>query len=229
MAIGVLGAIAQTDIRRILAFQVIASIGFLLLGMALGSTLAMTAAVFYMVHAMLLKTQLFMMTGIIGREADSFELDQLGGLYRNRPSLAIAFLLGALALIGIPPLSGFWAKLMMLETGLDQGAIVAVAVVVIYSLLTFIPLIRIWSHAFWRPGAPGSVDLDFAAGRTERRLLTLPAAGLVAAILLIGLMPEPLLQIAEGAAAGILEPDAYIHAVLGTTGDDVASLPEGAK
>ena len=209
MAIGVLGAIAQTDIRRILAFQVIASIGFLLLGMALGSTLAMTAAVFYMVHAMLLKTQLFMMTGIIGREADSFELDQLGGLYRNRPGLAIAFLLGALALIGIPPLSGFWAKLMMLETGLDQGAIVAVAVVVIYSLLTFIPLIRIWSHAFWRPGVPGSVDLDFAAvaaGRTERRLLTLPAVGLVAVVLLIGLMPEPLLQVAEGAAAGILSP-----------------------
>ena len=110
MAVGVLGAIAQTDIRRILAFQVIASIGFLLLGMALGSPMAMTAAVFYMVHAILLKTQLFMIIGIVGREAGSFELDQLGGLYRSRPGLALTFLLGALALMGIPPLSGFWAK-----------------------------------------------------------------------------------------------------------------------
>ena len=110
MVIGVLGAIAQTDIRRILAFQVIASIGFLLLGMALGSTLAMTAAVFYMVHAMLLKTQLFMISGIVGREAGGFELAQLGGLYKSRPGLAIAFLIGALALMGIPPLTGFWPK-----------------------------------------------------------------------------------------------------------------------
>ena len=230
MAIGVLGAIAQTDIRRILAFLVIASIGFLLLGMALGSPLAMTAAVFYMVHAMLLKTQLFMISGIVGREAGGFKLDQLGGLYKSRPGLAIAFLIGALALMGIPPLTGFWPKVLMIETSLDQGAILAVAVILIYSLLIFIPLIRIWSHAFWSPapgpGAPGGVDLDLGSGRTERRLLTLPSVGLVAVVLMIGLIPEPLLQIAEGAAAGILEPEDYITAVLGLPEDDLAAVTE---
>ncbi len=226
MVIGVLGAIAQTDIRRILAFQVIASIGFLLLGMALGSPLAMTAAVFYMVHAMLLKTQLFMISGIVGREAGGFELAQLGGLYRDRPGLAIVFLIGALALMGIPPLTGFWPKVLMIETGLEQGAILAVAIILIYSLLTFIPLIRIWSHAFWAPGTPGSVDLKPVTRRSERRLLTLPTAGLVAVILLIGLMPEPLLQIAEGAAVGILQPEAYLEAVLGSPDDDLAAVTE---
>jgi multicomponent Na+:H+ antiporter subunit D len=121
--------------------------------------------------------------------------------------------------------------MIMLKTGLAQGAVLAVAVVVIYSLLTFIPLMRIWSHAFWRPApaTAGSVDLELGAGRIERKLLTAPAAGLVVVILLIGLMPEPLLQIAEGAAAGILDPDAYVQAVLGTPGDDVASLLEAAK
>jgi len=228
MIVGVLGAIAQTDIRRILAFQVIASIGFLLLGMALGSPLAMTAAVFYMVHAMLLKTQLFMTIGIIGREAGSFELDQLGGLYKNRPGLALTFLLGALALIGIPPLSGFWAKVMMIETGLDLGATLAITIILLYSLLTFIPLIRIWSHAFWRPGTPGGVDLGPGVGvaGTERRLLALPAAGLVGGVLLIGLMPEPLLQVAEGAAAGLLEPGAYLEAVLGAPSGNLAAVTE---
>ena len=228
MVIGVLGAIAQTDIRRILAFQVIASIGFLLLGIALGSTLAMTAAVVYMVHAMLLKTQLFMISGIVGREAGGFELARLGGLYRARPGLAIVFLIGALALMGIPPLTGFWPKVLMIETGLEQGAVVAVAIILIYSLLTFIPLIRIWSHAFWAPGpgTPGSVDLDLGARRAERRLLTLPAAGLAAVILAIGLMPEPLLQIAEGAAVGILQPEAYLEAVLGSPDDDLAAVTE---
>lgn len=229
MLAGVLGAISQTDIRRILAFQVIASIGFMLLGMALGSPLAMTAAVFYMVHAILLKTQLFMLLGIIGRDAESFELDRLGGLYRRRPGLAIAFLISALALMGIPPLTGFWPKVMMIDTSLELGATLAVAVILAYSLLTFLPLIRIWSHAFWSPSAPGSVDLDFAARRTERRLLTLPAASLAVVVLLLGLMPEPLLQIAEGAATGILEPDAYVQAVLGTPDDDLAALTEAAR
>ena len=228
MIIGVLGAIAQTDIRRILAFQVIASIGFLLLGMALGSTLAMTAAVFYMVHAMLLKTQLFMIAGIVGREAGGFELDQLGGLYKARPGLAIAFLFGALALMGIPPLTGFWPKVLMIETGLDQGAALAVAVILIYSVLTFIPLIRIWSHAFWAPRsrAPSHVDLETVPGTSDRRLLTLPAAGLVAVVLVIGLMPEPLLQIAERAATGILQPEAYLQAVLGSYEGDLAAVTE---
>jgi multicomponent Na+:H+ antiporter subunit D len=229
MIVGVLGAIAQTDIRRILAFHVIASIGFLLLGMALGSPLAMTAAIFYMVHAMLLKTQLFMTIGIVGRDADSFELAQLGGLYKQRPGLAITFLLGALALIGIPPLSGFWAKVMMIETGLDLDAITAVAIIVLYSLLTFIPLMRIWSHAFWAPAPSGGVGLGPDNRQSERRLLTLPAAGLALVILAIGLMPEPLLQVAEGAAKGILEPEAYLQAVLGTPGDNVAALTEATR
>ena len=231
MIAGVLGAIAQTDIRRILAFQVIASIGFMLLGVALGSTLAMTAAVFYIVHAILLKTQLFMTLGIIGREAGSFELDKLGGLYRSRPGLALAFLVGALALMGIPPLTGFWPKVMIVETGLELGAILAVTVVLIYSLLTFIPMIRIWSHAFWspEPGTARGSDWDIGAGRTENRLLTLPVAALAILVLLIGLVPEPLMQITEGAAAGILEPEAYLQAVLGTPAEDVASFMEAAR
>ncbi|MGI9510846.1 MAG: Na+/H+ antiporter subunit D [Geminicoccaceae bacterium] len=224
MIVGVLGAIAQTDIRRILAFQVIASIGFLLLGFSLQSPLATAAAVFYMVHAILLKTQLFMTLGIIGRESGSFELHDLGGLYRRRPGLAITFLLGALALIGIPPLSGFWAKVMIIKGGIETDAKLAITVVVAYSLLTFIPLIRIWSSAFWSatPDHVRSVDLDFRAGRPSARLLTLPAIGLVVIILAIGLMPEPLLQIANLAAAEILEPDAYLHAVLGDRADNLA-------
>ena len=224
MITGVLGAIVQTDIRRILAFHVIGSIGFLLLGLAIGTSLAIAAAVFYTVHAMILMTGLFMIAGIIGRDAGSFELKDLGGLYRRRPGLALAFLITALALIGVPPLSGFWAKVMIIEAGFDRGLPLVIAVVLVYSVLTFIPMIRIWSHAFWSPDA-GSVDLERGAGRYEARLLTLPAAGLAMMILLIGLMPSPLLGVAEQAAAGVLQPDAYIQAVLGDSGDSLAAMP----
>ncbi|MGH1478997.1 MAG: proton-conducting transporter membrane subunit, partial [Geminicoccales bacterium] len=229
MVIGVLGAIAQTDIRRILAFHVIASIGFLLLGLCLQHPLALAAAIFYMVHAVLLKAQLFMTLGIIGREAGSFELNDLGGLYQRRPGLAITFLLGALALIGIPPLGGFWAKFMIIEAGIDTGATVAMVVIVTYSLLTFIPLMRIWSHAFWSPAPAraGNVDLGLGrAGGPEQRMLMLPAVGLVVVILAIGLMPEPLLQVATEATSEILQPDAYLKAVLGDRAGDLAGLSE---
>ena len=228
MLVGVLGAMAQTDIRRILAFHVIASIGFLLLGLGLESPLALAAAVFYMVHAILLKTQLFMTLGIIGREAGGFDLKDLGGLYRRRPGLAITFLLGALALMGIPPLSGFWGKVMIIDAGVDLGASLVIAVVVAYSLLTFIPLMRIWSHAFWSPGpaTAGIRNDQRQSGKSEDRLLLLPAAGLVAVILAIGLVPEPLLQVANEAADGILQPDAYLQAVLGDRAEGLAGLTE---
>ncbi len=229
MVAGVLGAIASTDLRRILAFHVMASIGFLLLGLALGSALALTAAVFYMVHAMVLKTQLFMTIGIVGREAKSFELEDLGGLYRSRPGLALTFLLGALALIGIPPLSGFWAKLMVIQSGVDVQAWFVVVVVIAYSFLSFIPLMRIWAHAFWSPEKVDIEKDERDAVRGNDPYLTIPAVGLTAVILLIGLAPDPLLQLAGDAANGILEPSGYIDAVFGRSSIDIADIRDVSK
>jgi len=150
MVLGVFGAMTHSDIRRILAFHVIGSIGFMLLGLGLGSALAMGAAIFYMVHGILIKALLFMIAGIIGKLGGSFELSRLGGLYQERPGFSMVFLVAALSLIGIPPLSGFWAKVLIIDAGLHHDASIVIAFVVLVSLLGFIPLIRIWSEAFWK-------------------------------------------------------------------------------
>ena len=155
MVAGVLGAIAHSDMRRILSFQVIGSIGFMILGLALHTPLAIAAAIFYMVHTILVKTSLFMIAGVVGRIGGGFELAGLGGLYRHRPALALLFLVTALALIGSPPFPGFWAKVMVIKASLDLEAYLAITVVLAVSLLTFIPMIRIWSEAFWKAAPQG--------------------------------------------------------------------------
>lgn len=217
MILGVFGAITHNDIRRILAFHVIGSIGFMLLGLGLGSELAMGAAIFYMVHGILIKALLFMIAGIIGTLGGSFELSKLGGLYRERPGFSIVFLLAALSLIGIPPLSGFWAKVLIIDAGLHHDAALVIAFVVVASVLTFIPLIRIWSEAFWK-----ARPLDDANASTLRvtnqtnSFVWAPVLGLSALMLVLGLFPGAVIQMSDSAAQQLLSPGTYIETVLST-------------
>ena len=208
MILGVFGAMTHSDIRRILAFHVIGSIGFMLLGLGLGSALAMGAAIFYMVHGILIKALLFMIAGIVGKLGGSFELARLGGLYQERPGFAIVFLLAALSLIGIPPLSGFWAKVLIIDAGLHHDAALVVVFVVLASLLTFIPLIRIWSEAFWkaRPldaDVPRIVVNDDAAIRSVTDIAA-------------GQAPAPDTTIARAPEAGTFVDDGAKPALSGT-------------
>lgn len=219
MIAGVFGALTQADIRRILSFHVIASIGFMLLGLGLNSSMAMSAAIFYMVHGILLKALLFMMAGIVGQLVGSYSLSQLGGIYRGRPGFSLLFLLAILTLAGIPPLSGFWAKVMIIEAGLELSAHTVIALVLLISLITFIPLIRIWSEAFWK-SAPEKQDPAQQLHAQQERMAPTPAAaltpvvGLSLILLWIGLQPAMLIEIADRSAQGLLAPLSYVEAVL---------------
>ena len=226
MVLGVFGAMTHSDIRRILAFHVIGSIGFMLVGMGLGSALAMGAAIFYMLHGILIKALLFMIAGIVGKLGGSFELSKLGGLYQERPGFSMVFLLAALSLIGIPPLSGFWAKVLVLEAGLHHDAALVVTVVILASLLTFIPLIRIWSEAFWKAKPVDAVVGTDAAHDKNPPTKTfakpdhyswLPVLGLSAIMILFGLLPGKVIEWSDVAAEGLLTPTRYMETVMQTT------------
>jgi multicomponent Na+:H+ antiporter subunit D len=217
MIAGVFGALTQGDIRRILSFHVIASIGFMLLGLGLNSTLAMSAAIFYMVQGILLKALLFMMAGIVGNLGGSFSLSQLGGLYRDRPGFSLLFLLAILTLAGIPPLSGFWAKVMIIEAGLELSAFAVIALVLLISLITFIPLIRIWSEVFWK-SAPQSLHEEQQQQARPAQTPTaalMPVIGLSLVLLWIGLQPAALIEGADRSARNLLAPQSYVEAGLG--------------
>ncbi|OKI23520.1 Na+/H+ antiporter subunit D [Nocardiopsis sp. TSRI0078] len=160
MVMGALGAVAQTDIKRLLSFTLISHIGYMVFGVALGSDQGMAGAVFYIAHHITVQTTLFLVTGLIERRGGSTSLDHLGGLARIAPVLAVLFFIPAMNLGGIPPLSGFLGKIGLLQAGVQAGtplAYVLVGTSVLTSLLTLYVIARVWNYAFWRRPSEGMV------------------------------------------------------------------------
>jgi multicomponent Na+:H+ antiporter subunit D len=170
MLIGILGAVAQTDIRRILSFTLVSHIGYMVFGIALGTTAGLAGAVFYVAHHIAIQTTLFLVAGLVERQGGSTSVDRLGGLARSSPLLAALFFVPAMNLAGIPPLSGFIGKLGLLEAGVAEGSWPAMVLVgggVVTSLLTLVAIARVWTRAFWRPAAEVPVPDTTAADPTD--------------------------------------------------------------
>lgn len=160
MVLGILGAVAQTDIKRLLSFTLVSHIGYMIFGVALGSELGMAGAVFYIAHHITVQTTLFLITGLIERRGGSTSIHELGGLGRIAPILAVLFFIPAMNLGGIPPLSGFLGKIGLMQAGVEAGTPLSytlVAASVMTSLLTLYVIARVWNYAFWRTPSEGMV------------------------------------------------------------------------
>jgi len=212
MLTGVLGAAAQQDVRRILSFHIVSQIGYMLMGLALFTPLALMGAVFYVVHHIIVKANLFLVGGVAARVGGSFNLDRLGGLYRSHPWLAALFLVPALSLAGIPPLSGFWAKLIIIKAGLEAEAYVVVAIALLVGLLTLYSMTKIWVGAFWKPRPAAESETATASPPPS---MVAPIVLLAALTLTIGFYAEPFVALATRMADGLVQPTAYIDAILG--------------
>ena len=125
MIVGILGAIAQSDIKRLLSFTLVSHIGYMVFGIALSSALGMSGAIYYVAHHIVVQTTLFLVVGLIERQAGASTLQRLGGLAAASPLLAIVFIVPALNLGGIPPFSGFIGKVALLEAGAQDGSVLA--------------------------------------------------------------------------------------------------------
>ncbi|MEL7472921.1 MAG: proton-conducting transporter membrane subunit [Planctomycetota bacterium] len=262
MLVGVLGALAQKEMRRILSFMVIGPIGFILMGLGVAITataradalaetlgagvgevlalrtaaaLALGGSVFYLLHDIVVKTNLFLIAGVVLKIKGCAEVDKIGGLYRSHPKLALLFMIPALSLAGFPILSGFWPKLALVRGGLQAEAFGVVAVALVASLLTILVVLRLWAEVFWK-NQPEPVQGDFCAmgfsgaGRPFRKpLMYAPIAGLAAVTLTIGLGAGPIWGLAQRAANDLLHPAPYTYAVLGDEGLerlDALGVPE---
>ncbi|MDW8059060.1 MAG: Na+/H+ antiporter subunit D [Thermomicrobium sp.] len=221
MLTGVLGALAQQDVRRILSFHIVSQIGYMVMGLALLTPLGLAASVFYIVHHIVVKTNLFLIGGLVERTGGTGSLARLGGLFRTRPWLGVLFLVPAFSLAGIPPLSGFVAKLLVIRAGLEAGAYLVTAVAIVVGLLTLLSMLKIWNEAFWKE----STDRPVATDRLPLRLV-LPTVVLATVTVALGVFAEPILRLAHQAAGQLLDPEAYRTAVLGTTAH-AASAREG--
>ncbi|WP_298588848.1 Na+/H+ antiporter subunit D [uncultured Kocuria sp.] len=153
MVVGILGALAQIDIKRMLSFTLISHIGYMIFGVAVGTQESLSATVYYVAHHIVIQTSLFLVAGLIERRGGSTNVDRLAGMARISPLLALLYLVPALNLGGIPPFSGFLGKTGLLQAGVERGDGLAYALVagsVAVSLLTLLALMRVWNRVFLR-------------------------------------------------------------------------------
>jgi multicomponent Na+:H+ antiporter subunit D len=213
MVAGVLGALVQQDLRRVFSFLLISHIGYITMGLGLFTHLAIAGAIVYTAHHILVKAGLFLICGVIGRVGGTYELRRLGGLYVRRPEMAVLFLIGGFALSGIPPLSGFFPKVALMQAALETGRYTIVGAAILASVLTLYAVARVWSEAFWKA----------MPRQLERPVL--PVAGMLAPIAVLaaltigmGVYAEPVFRVAFRASEQLLTRTAYIEAVMGARG-----------
>jgi len=217
MVVGVLGAIAQDDIKRILSFHIVSQIGYMVMGLGLYTVAGLAGAVLYIIHHIVVKTTLFLTAGLVEMHAGSGRLARIGGLAHGSPLLAVLFLLPALSLAGLPPFSGFVAKLALVEAGMDAQQYVIVGVSLAVSLLTLFSMTKIWGNAFWgERSVEPSLSAAAAPPTSAGPRLMVGATGALAVLsLAIAVAAGPLLRLSERAAFDLLDRTAYIEAVLG--------------
>jgi multicomponent Na+:H+ antiporter subunit D len=221
MIVGVVGALAQTDIRRLLGYIVISGIGNILAGVALGSTGGIDGAIVYALHSIILMSALYLSAGQAARLGGSYFLSHLGGLWRQDGRFAGLSLVLFFAASGLPPFSGFWPKVVLVKAALDAGSGWLAGVILLTGFLTTIVFGRFFLLAYWRP-QPIAVPAggEGTAAPAIAWQTTLPLAVLTALIVGFGVFPEPLLHLAQLAAAGLDDPGAYLRSVFpgGTPG-----------
>ena len=211
MVIGLVAALNERDVRRILSFNLVAHIGYTTASLSLLTPAALAGGMFYVLHHIVVITNLFLVSGVLLRLRRTTDITRLGGLYRTQPAFSALAMVPMFSLAGVPPLSGFLGKLAILEGIFDAGAYWLGGMVLVVGLLTLLSMGRTWADAFWRPSANES---DMATPGTA--LLTV-ISGLSLVTLSITLGAGPLFELTSRAAHQLLQRDDYVRAVLGST------------
>jgi multicomponent Na+:H+ antiporter subunit D len=228
MFLGVLGAVSMHTVRRILSIHIISQVGYMVMGIALGTAavsgltaqqalsskeLAVAGAIFFIIHNMVVKCCLFLCGGLMIEHAGSDNLDKIGGLLRRTPWLATLFLIAALSLAGLPPLSGFFGKWVLIQEGFRQERYALTAFAVATSLLTLLSMLKIWSYGFWSPAQGNHVTHPDKRPKTIGGMIAITM--LVVFALSMGFGAQGYMNISKRAASTLLNPRPYIAAVLG--------------
>lgn len=212
MIVGVAGALAQENVKRILSFHVVSQIGYMLMGLGLFSVAGVAGAIIFLVHQIPVKTVLFLVGGLIEDDQGTSTLSRVNGLATSAPLIGVLFALPALSLAGLPPFSGFVAKLALVDAGLSQEAVAIVAVSLVGSLLTLLSMTKIWLGAFWGEPTERRERSDGVGGWRTMQLATSAA---VAVTILVAVVAGPLWEMSERAATALVERTPYIEEVLG--------------
>ncbi len=211
MVIGLIAALSERDFRRILSFNLVGHIGYTTASLTLMTPAALAGSIFYVLHHIVVITNLFLVSGVLLRLRRTTDLTALGGLYRNQPLFSALAMVPVFSLAGVPPLSGFLAKLAILEGTFAAGAYWVGGVILAVGLLTLLSMGQTWSEGFWRPAAAEG-DLATPGGP-----LLIAISGLSLVTLAFTFGAGPLFDLSSRAAHQLLQREPYIRAVLGGT------------
>lgn len=214
---GAFGAIIKNNVRRLFSYLIVCHIGFIIGGLGLYTKVALLGAVFYLIHDMIVKTNLFLIAGLIRQLRGTMNMAKLGGLYAHYPKISLLIAIVLFSLAGIPPLSGFWPKIYLIEAGFSANNYAFVLSVIIGSFITLYVIARLWSEVFWKNDAADEIITDsFQPLKPFKKvLLVLPIGILAATTLYIGLNAEMVIQVADRISTEMLNTTPYIQAVLG--------------
>ena len=218
MVLGALGALAQTDMRRLLGYLVISGIGLMMAGLSLASVTGLSGTAFYAVHSMIVMTALYILVGVIGERGGTFDLARSGGLYARFPALAaVAFVL-VLSVSGLPPLSGLWPKILLVKASIDVGIWWLAGSILLSGLVTTIAMVRLFAFAFWRPAPADAVPAAHMPSQdlVDPRIVALVALTFISIV--AGFWPEPFIAVSDRIAFELANPSSYVDAVYGPGG-----------
>lgn len=217
---GGVGALMQNNIRKVFSYLIICHIGFMLAGLGIYSTLALAGAVFYLVHDIVVKTNLFMVSGLIFKIKGTYSMRLLGGFYKEQPLMSLLMAIPLFSLVGIPPLSGFWGKLLLIQGAMDSSNILLIGFILLGSFLTLFLIAKLWSEVFWKDPQvlPKKEHIKYfdELKPLKKRAMLASVVFLSILSLGIGFGAEWVMRIAMTVAENLMDPSSYIQAVLGT-------------
>ncbi|GIQ69099.1 Na+/H+ antiporter subunit D [Xylanibacillus composti] len=208
MLFGAFGAVSQWNVRKILAYNVIIAVGFIVVGIGLNNAAALTGTLFYLVHDMIAKALIFILGGAMISIAGTHKLREISGLISHHPLLGWLFFLSALALAGVPPFSGFVGKLMILQGGVEKEFYAIVSISLVTSLLVLYSVMKIFIHGFW-----GETILSEDEEKSTGKGILIPGSILAAFIIALGLGADWALIYIDQAVEVLMNPSLYIEAV----------------
>ena len=208
---GVLGALAARNLQVLLSYLVVVSVGTLLAGIALGSEVGLSAALYYLVHSTLVSGGLFLLADLIARQRGDMASELLSAPALKQPlMLGALFFAGAISIAGLPPFSGFIGKVMLLQAvpaGVD--ALLLWPVVLVGGLGMVIALSRAGSMVFWRPSEAVSV------GRPADRVRVVASFGLLLGSVLLVVVAQPIQAYMQATAAQLFDLGPYMQIIRG--------------
>lgn len=218
LIMGAMGALIQKDVRKVFSWLIVCHIGFMIAGLGIYTHVAIAGAVLYLFHDIVVKTNIFMISGLLHKINCTHKLRRLGGLYSRYPALSFLIAIPLFSLVGIPPFSGFWPKVLLIQGGLDIGDYLIIAAIILGSFVTLTTIGKLWLEAVWKEPPPITYLKHFIPfkdmKKSQQFTYVFPIALLTVVSLFFGLGASWMIEVVNRIAEDLLNPEVYIHSIL---------------